>query len=151
MGFEPLHLIIDTAWIADHDVGVAVIDAEHRQMFQMLDQMRAHYAGGDEARCRERIKELALAIPAHFAREEALFAKLPYPDAARHGAQHVVLARRAASIADAAGRMPMDRRTLADLIDGLAVVMMTDHFTLDLELGRYLADDPAPAGCEHCS
>lgn len=140
MGSEPLHLIIDVAWVADHGVGAADIDAEHRELFRMLEQMQAHYAAGEEGPCRALIKDFARALPAHFAREEAQFLNLPYPGADHHIAQHAILARRAEAIADAAGSMPMVRHTLADLIEGLAVVMMTDHLTLDLELRRYLID-----------
>ncbi len=144
MGFEPLHLLIDIAWVAGHSVGAAAIDADHQRLFRMLDHMRRHYAAGEEGRCRTLIQQFALAIQAHFRREEALFADLAYPGAGRHVAQHAVLAHRAASIADASGRISMGRRTLADLIDGLAVVMMTDHLALDLEVSRYLTDGPAP-------
>lgn len=139
MGSEPLQLIIDVAWVAGYGVGADDIDAEHERLFQMLERMRKAYAAGEEKSCLAMIKEFALAIQAHFEREEASFTKLPfYPGANRHVAQHAVLAARAAAISEAAGRRPMARRTLADLIDGLAVVVMTDHLALDLELRKYL-------------
>jgi hemerythrin-like metal-binding protein len=138
MGSEPLHLIIDVAWLADYGTGADGIDADHGRLVAMLTRMRTAYAAGQEAICRVLIKEFALAIQEHFAREEAFFAKLSYPGAERHSAQHAVLALRVKAISQAADCTPMPRRTLADLIDALAVVMMTDHLTLDLELRHFL-------------
>ena len=139
MGFEPLQLIINVAWAADYGVGADDIDAEHGRLYRMLARMRKAYATGQEEVCRALIKEFAMAIQAHFAREETIFTKLSYPGAERHVAQHAVLALRVEGILEAAERTPMARHTLADLIDGLAVVMMTDHLTLDLELRQFLS------------
>jgi hemerythrin-like metal-binding protein len=138
MGSEPLQFIIDVAWIADYGVGAKDIDADHGRLFRMLGQMRMAYGAGQEKACRALIGKFAGEIPAHFAREEAIFSKLPYPGAERHRAQHAVLALRVAAISEAAaGSAPLARPALADLIDGLAVVMMTDYFALDLELRQY--------------
>ncbi len=139
MGSEPLQLMIDISWVAAYGVGGDEIDAEHGQLFRMLDRMRAAYATKQEKFCLSLIKEFAGAIRTHFEREEAIFTKLSYPGAERHVAQHAVLALRVEAISEAAGHTPMARRTLADLIDGLAVVVMIDHLTLDLELRRYLS------------
>ena len=138
MGSEPLQLIIDAAWVAAYGVGADDIDGEHGRLFRMLDRMRAAYATKQEKFCLSLIREFAGVIRTHFEREEAIFTKLSYPGAERHIAQHAVLALRVEAILEAAGRTPMARRMLADLIDGLAVVVMTDHLTLDLELRQYL-------------
>lgn len=143
MGSEPLQLIIDGAWIAGYGVGADEIDAEHRRLFRMLDRMRAAYAAGQEKFCLLLIKEFAEAIRSHFAHEEAFFTKLSYPGADRHRAQHAVLALRLNAILEIAGRRPVARRVLADLIDGLAVVVMIDHLTLDFELRQSCASLPA--------
>lgn len=143
MGSEPLQLIIDGAWVAGYGVGANEIDAEHRRLFRMLDRMRAAYAARQEKFCLLLIKEFAEAIRSHFAHEEAIFMGLSYPNANRHCAQHAVLALRVDAILEVAGRVPVARRVLADLIDGLAVVVMIDHLTLDLELRQSCASPPA--------
>ena len=138
MKFEPLQLMIDVGWLAPYNVGTGEVDAEHGRLFQMLDRMREAYAAGQDTLCLSLIEEFKEAIRAHFAGEEAIFLQLAYPGAGHHIAQHAVLAVRVETIIEAAARPPVSRHTLADLIDGLAVVVITDHLALDLELKRYL-------------
>jgi hemerythrin-like metal-binding protein len=138
MKFEPLQLMIEVGWLAAYNVGTSEVDAEHGRLFRTLDRMREAYAAGRDTLCLSLIKEFNGAIRSHFAREEAIFPQLAYPGAGHHIAQHAVLASRVEAIMEAAARPPIPRHTLADLIDGLAVVVITDHLALDLELKRYL-------------
>ena len=138
MKFEPLQLFIDAGWLAAYGIGADPIDGEHGRLFQTLNRMREAYAAGQDTLCLSLIKEFDAAIRAHFTHEETIFPQLAYPGAGRHIAQHKVLAGRVETIMQAAARTPLLRHTLADLIDSLAVVAITDHLALDLELKRYL-------------
>ena len=138
MRFEPLQLMIDVGWLAAYNVGTGELDAEHGRLFQSLGRMREAYDARQDTLCLSLIKEFKEAIHAHFAREEATFPQLAYPGADNHIAQHALLAVRVEAITEAAARPPIPRHTLGDLIDGLAVVVITDHLVLDLELRRYL-------------
>ena len=142
MGHEPLQLFIDTGWLAACGIGADPIDSDHERLFQTLKRMREAYAAGQDTLCLSLIKEFNGAIRSHFAREEAIFPQLAYPGAGHHIAQHAVLASRVEAIMEAAARPPIPRHILADLIDGLAVVVITDHLALDLELRRYLPERP---------
>jgi hemerythrin-like metal-binding protein len=136
---KPLQLIINAAWVAAYSVGVTAIDSDHRRLYQMLRRMREAYAAEENARCLALIRDAAAAILAHFAHEEALFAGGRYPGAEGHVAKHAILAQRVQAISRAAQGPSVARCALADLIDGLAVVVMTDHITLDLELRPFPA------------
>ena len=138
MKFESPQLMIDIDWLVAYGVGANEIDAQHGRLFQTLGRMREAYAAGQDTLCLSLIKEFNGALHAHFAREEAIFSQLAYPGAGRHVAQHAALAARVEAITQAAARPPIPRHTLADLIDGLAVVVITDHLALDLELMPYL-------------
>jgi hemerythrin-like metal-binding protein len=138
MKFESPQLIIDVDWLAAYGVGANEIDAQHGCLFRTLGRMREAYAAGQDTLCLSLIKEFKGAIRAHFSHEEAIFSKLAYPGAGRHIAQHAALAARVEAITQAAARPPIPRHTLADLIDGLAVVVITDHLALDFELRPYL-------------
>jgi hemerythrin-like metal-binding protein len=138
MRFEPLHLFIDADCLAAYGVGADQIDGEHKQLSQMLSRMREAYAAGQDTLCHSLIKEFDGLIRAHFAHEEAIFPQLAYPSAGHHIAQHRMLVVRVEAITQAAARTPLLRHTLADLIDGLAAVAITDHLALDLDLKWYL-------------
>ena len=139
MGHEPFQLFIDTGWLATCGIGADPIDSDHERLFQTLKRMREAYAAGQDTLCLSLIKEFDAAIRSHFAHEEAIFPQLAYPGAGRHIAQHKMLAVRVEMITQAAARTPLARHTLADLIDGLAAVAITDHLALDLELKWYLS------------
>ena len=136
--YEPLQLFIETGWLAAHGVGAEPIDSDHKRLFQTLKRMREAYAAGQDTLCLSLINAFDRMIRAHFAHEEAMFPQLAYPGAGRHIAQHKVLAARIETITQAAARTPLPPHTLADLIDSLAVVAITDHLALDLELKQYL-------------
>jgi hemerythrin-like metal-binding protein len=138
VGYEPLQPFIDTGWLAAHGIGAEPIDDDHERLFQTLKRMRKAYAAGQDMLCLSLINVFDGMIRAHFAHEEAMFAQLVYPGAGRHIAQHKVLAVRVQTITQAAARTPLPPHALADLIDGLAVVAITDHLALDLELKQYL-------------
>lgn len=137
-GYEPHQLFIDTGWLAAYGIGAEPIDGDHERLFQTLKRMREAYAAGQDTLCLSLINTFGWMIRAHFAREEAMFSQLAYPGAGRHIAQHKLLAIRVETITQAAARTSLPPHTLADLIDALAVVAITDHLALDLELKAYL-------------
>lgn len=129
--------MIDIAWLSSCEVGSREIDAEHERLLDALTAMREAFAGGHYHACRRLLDRCIDQVEAHFTREEALFGSFDYPGARRHADQHGVLSLRLKAIARSASDLDLPPRILADLIDGVAAVVMTDHLTLDLELKQH--------------
>ena len=76
-------------WTKAHAIFLPEIDAEHRNLFRMAEDLhQAVRAGAEAARVQELARPLAVAIEEHFAHEERLMRSAACPDAAWHKAQH---------------------------------------------------------------
>jgi diguanylate cyclase (GGDEF)-like protein/hemerythrin-like metal-binding protein/PAS domain S-box-containing protein len=81
-------LVFETA----HLTGVKIIDEQHRQMVQAVNDLnRIIGEGGDDAELQKLLSELLAFTSAHFATEEMLMAKYDYPGVEEHQKQHVGL------------------------------------------------------------
>lgn len=76
-------------WDRSLETGDALVDDEHRAIYELVNQMYAHIAAGEEqeivADSLDRIVEYARV---HFAHEEALMTRTGYPDLQHHCALH---------------------------------------------------------------
>jgi hemerythrin len=83
------------AWKPEFSVSVSVIDAQHRKLFtlgqNLQDAMRAGRGREILGRC---LKELVEYTKQHFAEEESLLARHNYPDLPRHRLQHSQLIKK---------------------------------------------------------
>lgn len=86
------------------------------------------------------MRELIKSVENHFAYEEALFPTIGSTDVGHHAKEHGILRLRLSAIARDVDDLDAPPRCLADLIDALAAVIMTDHLTLDLDLQRWQSD-----------
>jgi len=76
-------------WTKAHAIFLPEIDAEHRNLFRMAEELhQAVRAGAEAARVQELARPLAVAIEEHFAHEERLMRSVACPDAAWHKTQH---------------------------------------------------------------
>ncbi|MDR2295366.1 MAG: bacteriohemerythrin [Clostridiales Family XIII bacterium] len=78
-------------WKASYAVGNALIDAQHRELFRMSDDLVEAMRGKDEAgrvACARAVEFLKEYVVRHFADEEALQADLGYADLPRHRQLH---------------------------------------------------------------
>ncbi|MDR3710433.1 MAG: bacteriohemerythrin [Capsulimonadaceae bacterium] len=86
-------------WTDELSVGVAVIDSDHRNVVDKLNDL---FDGAQTAQSKEKIdkllNELIALTAAHFVREEQLFAQTEYPDVRTHRAQHAYLCKQALTI-----------------------------------------------------
>jgi hemerythrin-like metal-binding protein len=86
-------------WSDRFNLNVAVIDAAHRYLFEILDRLHAELLG---ARSRQVIDQLLAELvdytKTHFAEEEALMLAWHEPDIERHRAAHRGLEKRLAEI-----------------------------------------------------
>src|SRR5512146_1125996 len=76
-------------WTKAHAIFLPEIDAEHRNIFRMAEELhQAVRAGSEAARVQELARPLAAAIEEHFAHEERLMKSVACPDGAWHKTQH---------------------------------------------------------------
>jgi hemerythrin len=78
-----------TTKLAGFEIGIAEIDAQHRRLFDLLNQLRSWSGKGYEyAATIDTLNELAEYTHTHFAVEESLMRMLRYPDITAHMAEH---------------------------------------------------------------
>lgn len=86
-------------WTKAHAIFLPEIDAEHRNIFRMGEELhQAVRAGSEAARVQELARPLAAALEEHFAHEERLMKSVSCPDAAWHKSLHDGARRRVAAV-----------------------------------------------------
>jgi hemerythrin len=76
-------------WTKAHAVHLPQVDAEHRNLYRMAEELhQAVRTGTEAARVRELIRPFLAAIEEHFAYEERLMKSAACPDMAWHKLQH---------------------------------------------------------------
>jgi hemerythrin len=82
-------------WSKAHAVFLPEVDAEHRNLFRMAEELQqALRTGAEAARVLELVRPLAVSIEEHFAHEERIMRQTSCPDAAWHKGQHDVTRKR---------------------------------------------------------
>jgi len=131
--------MVSLVWDESFSVGNGVLDADHRILFDLVQQL-------DEATETGQSREVVGSIIGvvveytehHFRREEALFTATAYPDAASHIAEHRAIEAKAAAIRhrwNAGEREAMGEELLA-----LLKKWLTDHVrVVDKSYGPWLA------------
>jgi hemerythrin len=75
--------------VTGFEIGIAEIDAQHRRLFDLLNQLRSWSGKGYEyAATIDTLNELADYTHTHFAVEESLMRMLRYPGITAHIAEH---------------------------------------------------------------
>ena len=78
-----------TCWNADLETGDPTIDREHRELVEVVDQLTAAAAAGDEpARVSHALDIFRAHTMQHFPGEERTMRARNYPDLARHALAH---------------------------------------------------------------
>jgi hemerythrin len=82
------------AWTEKLSVGVGVLDADHKRLVAMVNDLYdAVQAGHGKETLGRILNELVEYTKGHFAREEKFFAQTVYPAAAAHKQEHDALTR----------------------------------------------------------
>jgi hemerythrin len=77
------------SWQDDYEVGVPLIDAEHRYLFGLINEFHdKHASGATRGQVLLVLNRLVAYAEEHFHHEEALMAKNGYPRLAAHQALH---------------------------------------------------------------
>jgi hemerythrin-like metal-binding protein len=75
-------------WLHSMNVGIADLDAEHRHLYELLDEVIVNVEDGNISGARVLVEELLIATDENFSREEAGMDKWRYPGAAAHKLDH---------------------------------------------------------------
>ena len=78
-------------WAEDFETGLSDIDAQHRDIFTLIQRMHAGGESVDRSSIREAIVELQQVTRSHFEYEDRLMVTCDYPDAAKHADEHAHL------------------------------------------------------------
>ena len=82
-------------WSKMHAVFIPEIDAEHKNIFRLADELHQAVVGGAPAgQARDLLRELIAKSEAHFAREERLMRSTHFPGSGWHKGQHDTVRKR---------------------------------------------------------
>jgi hemerythrin len=88
-------------WTKAHAVYLPQVDAEHRNLFRMAEELhQAVRTGSEAARVSELVRPLLVAIEEHFAHEERLMRSVACPDYDWHKLQHDSMRRKMNQLLD---------------------------------------------------
>lgn len=83
-------------WTKAHAVFVPEVDAEHRNLYRMAEELQQSILGNaDETHVQEKLRALIAATEDHFTYEERLMLAANYPSYAWHKQQHDTVRKRA--------------------------------------------------------
>lgn len=82
-------------WSSDYSVGVESVDWEHRQLFDMMNELEAAIESRKGQEIGHFLTGLLVYTREHFVNEENLMLQINYPDYLAHKAEHEKLTNRA--------------------------------------------------------
>ena len=80
------HLLLE--WNTDFEIGVEIIDVQHREIFRAYNSVVASYHNLERVVASEALEFLSDYIELHFAEEERVMAALRYPNLEQHKISH---------------------------------------------------------------
>jgi hemerythrin-like metal-binding protein len=115
-------------WSAENEVFLGPVDAEHRDLFRIADELHVAVTQGTAPDAvREHVHRLGAHMAAHFSHEEELMRGVRYPSYGWHRAQHNTARRRLKVLAPLIEAGSQEAATL--LLEFLAG-WLQDHTTL---------------------
>ncbi len=126
-------------WLESFEMGVDVIDDDHRNLVGFIERIQDAVAAGDLAACRKNVAEFVPAVENHFAREEALLADIDYPRLHEHREHHADMLEKGRSIAESCETI----EDLADIdrcLDELVGFLLDDIIAADVEFKTYIQE-----------
>ncbi len=86
-------------WSQKYHVGIAVIDEQHRELFEMVEALeKCRDAGSAYKVMRCVLKKLVRYVKEHFENEEQIMRRMAYPDLPRHKKLHKGLVEQVVAI-----------------------------------------------------
>ena len=92
--------MIKLEWSPTFEIGIEKIDAAHRRLFAMANEMREAIEKQDRELCRARVQAFIDESEKHFAAEEKYLADVGYAETEEHRGYHTVLLNQAKRLKD---------------------------------------------------
>ncbi len=106
-------------WNDDYSVGIDLIDAQHRGLMNLLNELNAYQEDEPESRDFEQIiDDLINYVSEHFATEEAFFEETAYPQMDQHIIEHQFFVEKVNDIAS--DYYSMDVKDIRQMIEFLS-------------------------------
>jgi len=124
-------------WNKGHAVYLPEIDAEHRNLFRIADELQKAATSGENAdRILTLLRGLLAAVEVHFNREERLMRSIKYPLLAWHKQQHDTVRKRGSGFLK---RVEAGESDAALMMLEFLAVWLRDHTALtDRMMGAYI-------------
>jgi hemerythrin len=124
-------------WSKAHAVYLPEIDAEHRNIFRMAEELqKAATAGADSERVLTLLRGVLTATEAHFNREERLMRSLQYPLYTWHKQQHDTVRKRSRQVLK---KFEAGEVGALEMLMGFLAGWLRDHTSVaDRMMGAYL-------------
>jgi hemerythrin len=124
-------------WSKAHAVYLPEIDAEHRNIFRMAEELqKAATAGADSERVLTLLRGVLTATEAHFNREERLMRSLQYPLYTWHKQQHDTVRKRSREVLK---KFEAGEVGALEMLMGFLAGWLRDHTSVaDRMMGAYL-------------
>jgi len=130
---------LEFAWKEEYAVGVAEIDAQHRELLSRMGQLAQAILAEDGAAARQALGFLADYALSHFKTEEALMRQHPYPFVDEHIRQHLTYTDNFARLRTAIESAKYHPLYLAFRVQLLLVDWLVNHTAqTDRHLARFL-------------
>jgi diguanylate cyclase (GGDEF)-like protein/hemerythrin-like metal-binding protein/PAS domain S-box-containing protein len=134
------HSIIRLVWKPEYLSGEPTIDTEHKELFQLANQLFELAASqkNDPTRLNPALDELLHHVTTHFEHEEALLRQINYSDVDEHTRQHTLLKEQVIALRQVAKERDI---SAGELVDFLAIKVIHEHLLeTDQKYFQLLAD-----------
>jgi len=127
-------------WTEDLAVGNAVIDNQHRELFEIFNRFlqACHLPQGND-QLNELFGFLDRYVVLHFCEEEQLMEKYSYPDLSSHRKQHQEFIRRLGELRSELAKQGLTVSVLIHTNKALLYWLSSHIKQIDVTLGKYLA------------
>ena len=117
--------LMQITWRKSFECGHPVIDAQHRQLFEIGDTLiNAVMKNKTKAHIEFLLDELTEHIQAHFSTEEAVLARTRFPLSQKHRVHHTELLQKAQGLRDSYRQGLLD---VSELVGFIAYDVITEH------------------------
>ncbi len=137
--------LVALQWSSTLSLGVADLDAQHRELFERVDRLLDAMLRGDRGEAATLASFLREHVVLHFAAEERLMREHRYPDAAAHAAEHAAFAGSMLEL-DATMRQRGASAERVLRLEREVVAWIRDHvYVADVALGQFVTAARAAA------
>lgn len=126
-------------WVKELESGNAVIDTQHRELFDAFNTLFDACARGEgKAELLHTIDFLSQYADKHLTEEEQLMIEYHYPDYAAHKTRHTILRRQIAAVIEDYHQSSLSRLVVAKVNSIMSSWLVEHVLVWDIQLAAYL-------------